>query len=104
MYVDVIALHVIRTSKQVVATLVSATGRVIRLLGEELFKALSRRGQWATEGKGKTEVAVADPCVDQRIRTSMRRMGVQIKPKATHLGIPFRPSAKTQTPALNLSR
>ena len=54
-YVDDIALHVIGTSKDVAATLVTAMGMVIRLLDEELFMVLSQRTEWATEGKGKAK-------------------------------------------------
>ena len=103
-YVDDIALHVIGTSKQASAALVTATGMVIKLLEEDLCMVVSRRSQWATEGKGKTEVAVTDPRVHSAIKTSMRRLGIKIKSKATHLGIAFRPGARTRTPALEASR
>ena len=59
---------------------------------------MSRRSQWATEGNRKTEVAVTDQRVRASIVTTMRRLGVQVNFKATHLGAPFRLGAKTRTP------
>ena len=104
MYVDDMAVHVIGTSKEVAATLVTATGMVIKLLEIELVMVLSRRNQWATEGNGKTEVAVTDPTIRVAIEPPMRRLGVQMKTKSTHIGVPFRPGAKTRTPSMSLSR
>ena len=56
---------------------------------------VSRRDPWASGGKAKT-VAVASPPVLRRIRTSMRRLGIAIGPRARHLGIIFGPRARTK--------
>ena len=47
---------------------------VVCFLEEEWFMLLTRRTQWATEAKGKSEVAVNDPVMQSSINTTMRRL------------------------------
>ena len=60
---------------------------------------VSRREQWASKGPGKTIAAASSAALARRLTTSMRRMGIQMKSKAKHLGILFGPGARTREPS-----
>ena len=55
---------------------------------------VSRRREWATEGKGKTVAAAS--LATRMLTTPMRRLGIRLRRKAKHLGIAFGPGAKTR--------
>ena len=86
-YVDDITIHATGTAQDVSSTL-------CRALDEELENGLamraSRRESWMSEGHGKTALATTNVAVTRAVATSMRRLGIQVKCKASHLGVPFR--------------
>ena len=77
-YVDDIAIHV--------------TGP----MAEAVSEAVSRRQRWANEGKGKTIAVASSSLARKRLMTPMKRLGIQMRVKAKHLGVSFRPGAKTR--------
>ena len=104
LYVDDIALHATGSTEQVVAILSAATSELVGLLEDGLAMKVSRRDSWATSGQGKTIAAASSQQLARRLSTPMRRLGVQIKTKAKHLGVMFAPGARTREPPRRQSR
>ena len=95
-YVDDIALHAVGRTQEVVRALTQATEQLIDHLEGSLCMVVSRRKEWASEGKGKTVAAASTALAARLLSTPMRRLGVQLRRKAKHLGIDFAPGARTR--------
>ena len=79
------------------AIISTCTDDIIGRLEQDLGMKVSRRDTWAKTGKAKTVVAVSSSKLAQRLATPMRRLGALVVRKAKHLGIEFRPGARTRT-------
>ena len=86
LYVDDLALHAIGASEEVTALLSAATAEIVEMLEGDLAMRVSRRERWASCGEGKTIAAASSSSLARRLSTPMRRLGVQVKSKAKHLG------------------
>ena len=95
-YVDDIALHAIGETRDAVRALTQSTEQLIDHLEGNLCMVVSRRREWATEGKGKTVAAASSALASRMLTTPMRRLGIRLRSKAKHLGIAFGPGAKTR--------
>ena len=104
LYVDDIAVDVIGARSAVAEAITNITGEVVESLEQELKMKVSRREQWASDGPGKTVLAVNDARVRSAVTTSMRSLGMKIQGKAAHLGMQFQPGARTQAPTFDQSR
>ena len=104
LYVDDIALHATGASQQVLDLLSAATSEIVQILEDDLAMKVSRRSTWATHGDGKTIAAASSQALTRRLSTPMRRLGIQMKNKAKHLGVLFGPGARTREPPRRASR
>ena len=104
LYVDDIAVNVIGARSAVAEAITSITSEVVESLEQGLKMKVSRREQWASDGAGKTVLAVNDARVKSAVTTSMRRLGIKIQGKASHLGMQFQLGARTRAPTFDQSR
>ena len=102
--VDDIALHATGASQEVLALLSAATSKIAELLEAGLAMKVSRRQRWASHGETKTIAAASSGTLARWLNTPMRKLGVQIKSKAKHLGVTFRLGARTREPPRKSSR
>ena len=103
-YVDDIAIHCIGGQEEVVQCMAQATEQLVDHLEGQLLMQVSRRERWASDGKGKTVVTASSQAALRRLSTPMRRLGIQLKNKAKHLGVVFTPGARTRQGAKTASR
>ena len=96
-YVDDIGVHVVGHESVVATVIAACTDDIIQRLEQDLDMKVSRRDAWSTTGKAKTVVAVSSSTLARRLATPMRRLGALITRKAKHLGVEFRPGARTRT-------
>ena len=94
MYVDDIAIHLIGGLNEETGALAQTAEWLIDYLESRLKMQVSRRQRWASEGNGKTVVTPSSKAAVQRLSTPMRRLGVQMRCKAKHLGVVFAPGAR----------
>ena len=97
-YVDDIAMHVYADKAEVATTLTRANLTLIDELQGGLQMTVSRRSHWSTEGDGKPQVAISERKVRNAVSTTMERLGIRIRAKASHLAVPFRTGGKTRPP------
>ena len=95
-YVDDIAMHFVGQFAEVAAALTGCINDTIDMLEGQLCMVASRRQQWASTAKAKTIAFASSHRLASRLHTPMRRMGIVIDLRAKHLGINFRPGAKTR--------
>ena len=104
LYVDDIAVPVIGARMAVAEAITSITGEVVESLEQERMMKVSRREQRASDGEGKTVLAVSDARVKSAVATSMRRLVIEMQGKASHLGMQFQLRARTRAPTFDQSR
>ena len=95
-YVDDIGIHASGPVEQVKSELSLAAAELVDILETDLAMRVSRREQWATEGPGKTVAAASSLSLARRLSTPMRRLGIKMQRKIKHLGVTFRPGARTK--------
>ena len=95
-YVDDIAVHANGHTQDAVRALTQTTEQLIDHLEGHLCMVVSRRKEWASTGKGKTVAAASTALAARLLSTPMRRLGIQLRRKAKHLGIDFAPGARTR--------
>ena len=104
LYVDDVAVHVMGGRAAVAETISRTTSAVIESLKVGLKMEVSRREQCASDGKGKTVVAVNDARVKAAVATFVIRLGIKVQGNASHLGVHFQLGARTRAAALDKPR
>ena len=84
--------------QEVASTITRASVELVESLEKELSMRVSRRDSWQSYGAGKTVLATSARVVARIVATSMRRLGIQAKTKASHSGVPFWLGGKTRPP------
>ena len=103
-YVDDIAIQAVGSEQEVRSNLARATNSLVEQLEDGLRMQVSRRETWSSEGQGKTVAVASSRSLVRALSTPMRRMGIQLKSKAKHLGVLFTPGSRTREPRGQTSR
>ena len=104
LYVDDVAAHAAGSATQVTIMTASAIEELVDVVEGELDMRVSRRERWSSIGQGKSVATASSQMLARSLSTPMRRLGVQVKKKAKHLGVTIRPGGKTKEPGGKDSR